>query len=106
MRYASRKLLWRNGEVDQLRWALALIFLALIRQSGWSQGALPPGFVRLREIVPSIYQDIRYAGPFNFTGQIVPGYDRAECILRESAAKALAKSAISAHDRRLRIEGL
>jgi D-alanyl-D-alanine dipeptidase len=75
--------------------------LALLAQSGWSQEALPPGFVRLREVAPSIRQDIRYAGPFNFTGQIVPGYEAAQCIVRERAAEALARA-----QARLLTEGL
>jgi D-alanyl-D-alanine dipeptidase len=51
--------------------------------------ALPPGFVRLADIVPSIEQDMRYAGSDNFTGRPVPGYRAPQCWLREDAAKAL-----------------
>jgi D-alanyl-D-alanine dipeptidase len=64
-------------------------------QSGASPragGSLPAGFVRLREVAPSIRQDIRYATPFNFTGRRVPGYDTAECILLRPAAEALARA--------------
>jgi zinc D-Ala-D-Ala dipeptidase len=50
---------------------------------------LPQGFVYLRDVAPSILQDMRYAGPQNFTGKPVPGYDAAECILQRSAAEAL-----------------
>ena len=57
-----------------------------------SAGALPAGFVRLREIDPSIRQDMRYATPFNFTGRRVPGYDAGECILLRPAAEALARA--------------
>lgn len=56
------------------------------------RGGLPAGFVRLREVAPSIRQDIRYATPFNFTGRRVPGYDAAECILLGPAAEALARA--------------
>ncbi|MGE0854557.1 MAG: M15 family metallopeptidase [Hyphomicrobiaceae bacterium] len=49
------------------------------------------GLVPLAEIEPSIQQDIRYAGPHNFTGQRVPGYEAAACWLRPEAARALAK---------------
>ncbi|MFZ1882017.1 MAG: M15 family metallopeptidase [Rhodoplanes sp.] len=55
-------------------------------------GPLPAGFVRLREVAPSIRQDIRYATPFNFTGRRVPGYNTAECILLRPAAEALARA--------------
>jgi D-alanyl-D-alanine dipeptidase len=54
----------------------------------WAQ-SLPPGFVRLRDVDPSILQDMRYAGPDNFTGRPLPGYERGECILRREAALAL-----------------
>jgi D-alanyl-D-alanine dipeptidase len=54
--------------------------------------ALPAGFVRLREVAPTIRQDMRYATPFNFTGRRVPGYDAAECILLRPAAEGLARA--------------
>ena len=53
--------------------------------------ALPAGFVHLRAIDPGIAQDIRYAGPDNFTGKPLPGYEAAECILRREVAVALAR---------------
>ena len=55
--------------------------------------ALPPGFVRLGEVGGGIRQEIRYAGPENFTGRPVPGYGAAECWLRRDAAEALARVA-------------
>ena len=51
---------------------------------------LPPGFVYLRDVAPAIAQDIRYAGPYNFTDRPVPGYEAAECVLARQAAEALA----------------
>jgi D-alanyl-D-alanine dipeptidase len=48
------------------------------------------GFVYLSGIDPTIRQDIRYAGPDNFTHAPVPGYQAAECVLTEKAARALA----------------
>jgi D-alanyl-D-alanine dipeptidase len=50
---------------------------------------LPGGFVRLRDADPTIRQDIRYAGSRNFLGRPANGYEAAECILTEPAAKAL-----------------
>lgn len=76
----------------RMRWVLTLVLLVLVEQNVWSQPALPQGFARLRDFAPSIRQDIRYATRFNFTGQIVPGYDRAECIVWQRAAIALAKA--------------
>jgi D-alanyl-D-alanine dipeptidase len=52
--------------------------------------ALPEGFVHLREVDPTIVQDIRYASAHNFVGRPVKGYLAAECILTEPAAKGLA----------------
>ena len=63
--------------------ALALIAGAAAAQS------LPQGFVRLRDVDPSIVQDIRYATVNNFTGRPLPAYDAGECILRRAAALAL-----------------
>ena len=51
--------------------------------------ALPEGFVYLRDMDPTIVQDIRYAGSHNFVGRPIRGYLAAECILSEPAAKAL-----------------
>jgi D-alanyl-D-alanine dipeptidase len=72
--------------------ALATALFALLAQGGQCQEALPAGFVRLREIAPSIRQDIRYASPFNFTGRVVPGYLRPNCIVWDRAAQALARA--------------
>jgi zinc D-Ala-D-Ala dipeptidase len=54
-------------------------------------GALPELLVYLRDIDPSILQDMRYAGPDNFTGRRVPGYEAGECVLLREAAEALAR---------------
>jgi zinc D-Ala-D-Ala dipeptidase len=45
--------------------------------------------VRLRDVDPTIVQDMRYATANNFTGAIVPGYENGECLLLKSAAEAL-----------------
>src|SRR6202051_1514283 len=50
---------------------------------------LPRGFVYLRDVDPTIVQDIRYAGSHNFVGRPIRGYLAAECILSAPAAKAL-----------------
>jgi D-alanyl-D-alanine dipeptidase len=49
---------------------------------------LPPNFV-LRAVAPTILQDMRYAGPDNFTGGRIPGYDAPECVLQLAVAEAL-----------------
>ena len=72
------------------RWWPCLI-LQLLLSHGASAGQLPPEFVNLRDVAPDILQDIRYAGPDNFTGQKVPGYDANECVLKRPVAEALEK---------------
>jgi len=51
---------------------------------------LPPGFVYLSDVAPSIVQDVRYAGDYNLVGRPLAGYDAAECVLTKQAAQALA----------------
>lgn len=50
---------------------------------------LPPGFVYLSEVAPSIVQDMRYAGNYNIVGRPIAGYDAPECVLTKQAADAL-----------------
>ena len=54
-----------------------------------SKNEMPRDFVYLRDVAPSIGQDMRYAGSRNFTGRPVPGYDAPECVLVQKAAEAL-----------------
>ena len=74
---------------------LALFHLALITAlsaeavAAHAADAMPSDFVYLRDIDPSIDQDMRYAGDDNFTGDKVPGYEAAECVLVRQAAEAL-----------------
>src|SRR5580700_9720769 len=67
---------------------LGLIML-LLPAPALAGSALPRGFVYLRDIDPTIVQDIRYAGSHNFVGRPIRGYLAAECILSEPAANAL-----------------
>lgn len=66
--------------------ALTLLFPTLIFAA-----QLPKGFVYLKDVDPSILQDIRYAGYHNFVGRPIKGYHAAECILTKQAADALQK---------------
>jgi D-alanyl-D-alanine dipeptidase len=50
---------------------------------------LPDDFVFLRDIDPSIRQDIRYAGVNNFVGRKLSGYDSAECVVKRPVGLAL-----------------
>ena len=67
----------------------AAIVLAAMTQAAAAQRALPAGFVYLRDVDPTIAQDIRYAGSDNFVGRPLRGYEAAECILRRDVAAAL-----------------
>lgn len=50
---------------------------------------LPTDFVYLKNVDPSILQDMRYAEYHNFIGRPIAGYQAKECILNEKAALAL-----------------
>jgi D-alanyl-D-alanine dipeptidase len=71
-----------------IRAALVLIVMLLPLPAS-AGSSLPKGFVYLRDVDPTIAQDIRYAGSHNFVGRPVKGYPAAECILSSSAANAL-----------------
>jgi zinc D-Ala-D-Ala dipeptidase len=53
--------------------------------------ALPPQFVYLNQVDPSIQQDMRYATRNNMMDRSLAGYQQATCILTEQAAYALKK---------------
>lgn len=52
---------------------------------------MPAGFVYLRDVDPTIIQDIRYAGANNFVGRPLRGYEAAECVVKREVG-ALLKS--------------
>lgn len=67
-----------------------LVFLiAAIAAAPCAAEDMASGFVYLRDVDPTILQDMRYAGTNNFTGHPVPGYDATECVLVREAADAL-----------------
>lgn len=72
-----------------MRWAVAAGFELMLAGTEATMGEsiryAPPGFAYLRDIAPEIRQDIRYAGPDNFVGRALPGYDAPECLLRPVA---------------------
>src|ERR1700704_4951492 len=67
-----------------------VLMLLLLPAPALAGSALPRGLVYLRDIDPTIVQDIRYAGSHNFVGRPIRGYLAAECILSVPAAKAVA----------------
>lgn len=50
---------------------------------------LPGGFAYLRDIDPTIIQDIRYAGANNFMGRPLTGYGAGECVVKREVGLAL-----------------
>ena len=71
-----------------IRAGLVLIIM-LLPAPALAGSALPRGLVYLRDIDPTIVQDIRYAGSHNLVGRPIRGYLAAECILSQPAANAL-----------------
>ena len=53
---------------------------------------LPEGFVYVTDVIPSVREDIRYAGYHNFVGCPVDGYFAPRAVLKEKAALALKKA--------------
>ena len=75
---------------DRLGFGAFFIWAALSFAGGSASAAdLPEDFVYLRDVDPTILQDMRYAGSDNFTGARVPGYEAPECVLLRPAAEAL-----------------
>jgi zinc D-Ala-D-Ala dipeptidase len=68
---------------------LVVLLGAAAPSNALADPALPRGFVYLRDVDASILQDIRYAGSHNFVGRPINGYEAAECVLTERAARAL-----------------
>ena len=75
-----------------LRWSFfsSVMAIAGLSPAEPAPAGLPAGFVYLGDIDPSIIQDPRYAGSHNFVGRPIAGYEAAECVLTEKAARALA----------------
>ena len=86
-----------------LRWSLfsSVMALAGFSPAEAAPAGLPAGFVYLGDIDPTILQDMRYAGSHNFIGRPIAGYESAECVLTEKAARALAKVQLQLAAKRL-----
>src|SRR5260370_19257011 len=67
-----------------------LIALAVIAYSASARAqSLPGGFVYLRDIDPTIIQDIRYAGSNHFVGRRLAGYEAGEFLGKRGWGLAL-----------------
>lgn len=88
-----------------LRIAAVLTSLLSVMPAALRADGLPEGFVYLREVAPSIRQDMRYFGRHNFIGRPIDGYLAPECILTRPAADALAavEEAVAADGLRVKV---
>ena len=82
--------LWALSRTYANGCAAALTALAVAAAPA-SAAELPKGFAYLRDVAPSIVQEMRYFGPHNFLGRRVTGYEAGECILTKRAALRLKK---------------
>jgi zinc D-Ala-D-Ala dipeptidase len=82
----------RASNEARVRIVLAAILAASCLTGATAQAQkLPAGFVYLRDIDPTIIQDMRYAGSNNFVGRPLRGYEAAECVVKREVG-ALLKS--------------
>jgi zinc D-Ala-D-Ala dipeptidase len=56
---------------------------------GGEEPSAPREFVALRDVAPSILQEMRYRTPHNFVGDRIDGYRQSMCIVTRDTAKAL-----------------
>lgn len=69
--------------------AVLTVLLAAATISAACAQSLPGGFVYLRDVDPSIIQDIRYATPNNFVGRPLAGYGAGECVVKREVGLRL-----------------
>src|ERR1700676_4867359 len=69
--------------------ALAIAIAVAACASAATAQTLPGGFAFLRDIDPTIAQDIRYAGSNNFVGRPLAGYEAGECVVKRDVGLAL-----------------
>jgi D-alanyl-D-alanine dipeptidase len=86
----------------------AALLLAACASAGDTAPARTPaeaGLVDVRTLVPDLDLDIRYAGPDNFVGTPIDGYEAPRCYLLDPAALALARveAQLRAQHLRLRV---
>src|SRR5215813_7475763 len=69
--------------------SILIVLLAISSISTARAQSLPGGFVYLRDIDPSIIQDIRYATSNNFVGRPLAGYGAGECVVKREVGMRL-----------------
>jgi D-alanyl-D-alanine dipeptidase len=68
---------------------IALVVATFASAAAARAWALPGDLVFLRDLAPTIIQDIRYAGANNFVGRPLKGYDAAECVVKRDVGLML-----------------
>ena len=56
-------------------------------------GGLPEGFCYVHDLIPDVILEIRYAGTYNFVGDVIDGYEAPYAIMTEEAARHLKAAA-------------
>ena len=69
--------------------AIVIIAVAAVCASEALAQTLPGGFVYLRDVDPTIIQDIRYATSNNFVGKPLAGYEAGECVVKREVGLRL-----------------
>ncbi|WP_430391436.1 M15 family metallopeptidase [Dyella sp. 20L07] len=69
-----------------------------------AQTAKQAGLVDIRQLMPDIAEDIKYAGNDNFVGSPVDGYLAPKCLLLRPAAEALARVEQQLRERHQRLQ--
>lgn len=95
------------GRVRAGRLAPAIISLMMLAADAAAATGVPPlpaPLVHLSLVDPTIRQDMRYAGPDNFTGAPVAGYAFGSCILLRRVAEALARVQADLRSRNLSLK--
>jgi len=76
------------------RFPAVLVAAGLWWVASCAHAAPPEGFVYLDEAVPEALFEVRYAGPENFVGTRVDGYEAGRAIATRQAAEALRRAAL------------
>lgn len=96
---------WRPAEGSRRSVLLSLIVPLALACAAPEPRSPAPGLVDAALHVPGLNVDMRYAGPNNFVGRRIAGYDAPVCLLTPEAAAALAavQQALAASGRGLKV---
>src|SRR5882724_4566854 len=75
--------------MDNVKTIVTALAVAAATISQACAQTLPGGFVYLRDIDPTIIQDMRYATSNNFVGRPMRGYEAGECVVKREVGLRL-----------------